>query len=333
MRRNLACATTLITLVSFLASPLPASGNSAIVIDGTTGQLWDLDLSTGQYSNPRGTGLVNAGALRFDSQNNLYALTDQAIYRVNPLTGASTPIPQLWFANFNGVALAWDAATNTMFGSEVLIPDSTVARHHLKINIGIGTEGSHIIGDWFVSQHVADSTFDDQDRLWLLHLGLEQYGYVDSLIEVNETLGNPLSSVRLSQNLCCTAGMDFDPVTQTMYVVNGRFGHPADLYSIDRTNGVLTLIGSDTGPQEPTGMAILLPSRGDLNGDGKVDAADYVAWRKSNGSASSFNVWRANFGTTYAVGTGSSLSNEVPEPSTLLLLVIGAISLLGSRKP
>ena len=35
---------------------------------------------------------------------------------------------------------------------------------------------------------------------------------------------------------------------------------------------------------------------GDYNHDGKVDAADYVVWRKSNGSQSDYNTWRSHFG-------------------------------------
>ncbi|MEX2546100.1 MAG: hypothetical protein WD316_13305 [Phycisphaeraceae bacterium] len=37
---------------------------------------------------------------------------------------------------------------------------------------------------------------------------------------------------------------------------------------------------------------------GDYNGDGVVDAADYVVWRKTDGSAEGYNTWRTNFGAT-----------------------------------
>ena len=40
---------------------------------------------------------------------------------------------------------------------------------------------------------------------------------------------------------------------------------------------------------------------GDFNGDGKVDAADYVVWRKNPGGIYTQNdrtTWRANFGQT-----------------------------------
>jgi hypothetical protein len=331
MLRTIACSSMLITLATFLASPLPASGSSAIVIDRFTGQLWDLDLANGQYSNPRETGLTYPGAVRFNSYGQLYALTNSHIYRVNPTTGASTsvnPFFYLGFEAFNGTGLAWDASTNTMFGSQLLIDDSTVVRHLLKINLGTGY--ASIVGNYFISQHVADLSFDELGNLWLLHLGLEQYGWTDHLYQVDKLTGRIIGTFSLSMNLSGTAGMGFDPATRTMYVVNGGgFGKPAELYSINLTSGVLTLIGSGTGPITPSGLAIV-PLQGDFNGDVKVDGADYVTWRKSGGTQQEYERWRANFGRTAA--SGSSFNSAVPEPSTYLLLGMAAISLLGYRK-
>jgi len=76
----------------------------------------------------------------------------------------------------------------------------------------------------------------------------------------------------------------------------------------------------------------LLP--GDYNGDGVVDDADYVVWRKGLGTTflqSGYDVWRAHYGQT-AAGAGSVLtvsgslstgSLGVPEPS-ILILSLGA---------
>jgi hypothetical protein len=35
---------------------------------------------------------------------------------------------------------------------------------------------------------------------------------------------------------------------------------------------------------------------GDYNGNGVVDAADYVVWRDTGGSQAAYDLWRANFG-------------------------------------
>jgi hypothetical protein len=77
---------------------------------------------------------------------------------------------------------------------------------------------------------------------------------------------------------------------------------------------------------------------GDYNGNGVVDAADYVLWRKGGSlqnevdtpgtvNAADYTAWRARFGNTS--GAGSELSGSaVPEPDTLVLLVAGGIGVV-----
>src|SRR3954468_12922134 len=78
---------------------------------------------------------------------------------------------------------------------------------------------------------------------------------------------------------------------------------------------------------------IFLP--GDFNGNGVVDAADYVVWRKGVGTAytqNDYNIWRAHFGETagsgaagYPLGASAApVSPAVPEPATLVLLIFAA---------
>jgi hypothetical protein len=72
---------------------------------------------------------------------------------------------------------------------------------------------------------------------------------------------------------------------------------------------------------------------GDFNLDGKVDTADYVVWRKSDGSQAGYDEWRTNFGRT--AGSGSSLGGSaVPEPGSLGLglLTLLAMGWLPRRK-
>jgi hypothetical protein len=70
---------------------------------------------------------------------------------------------------------------------------------------------------------------------------------------------------------------------------------------------------------------------GDYNLDGIVDAADYVVWRKTDGTQGGYNAWRANYGLTAASATASSTGNiGVPEANCLLLLSI-AIALLSGQ--
>lgn len=63
---------------------------------------------------------------------------------------------------------------------------------------------------------------------------------------------------------------------------------------------------------------------GDYNADFTVNGADYVVWRKLDGSAVGYDTWRQNFGNT-APGGGSEFGGgAVPEPSCMLLMLAGA---------
>ena len=74
---------------------------------------------------------------------------------------------------------------------------------------------------------------------------------------------------------------------------------------------------------------------GDYNNNGVADAADYVAWRKNEGTTNflpndqiggmigqaQYDHWRTNFGKTLPGGSGLATA-YVPEPSSLVLSVV-----------
>jgi hypothetical protein len=73
---------------------------------------------------------------------------------------------------------------------------------------------------------------------------------------------------------------------------------------------------------------------GDFNDDGKVDAADYVVWRKTDGTQPGYNDWRANFGRTSGSGAAVGAA-AVPEPGSIALFCAATCMLLGlsRRRP
>jgi hypothetical protein len=64
---------------------------------------------------------------------------------------------------------------------------------------------------------------------------------------------------------------------------------------------------------------------GDFNGDGAVNSADYIVWRKTGGSSQEYEAWRTNFGRTNAGGGSTTSTGSVPEPATLSILFFAAL--------
>jgi PEP-CTERM motif-containing protein len=111
-----------------------------------------------------------------------------------------------------------------------------------------------------------------------------------------------------------------------------------DYYDIVSTNLGANVVFSATfnGGQDVYYMR-LTPLPGDWNGDGKVDAADYVVWRNGFGTVFTqdhYNIWRAHFGQIAGSGaadppsrvpaSAEPLSAAVPEPATLILMILAA---------
>jgi hypothetical protein len=69
---------------------------------------------------------------------------------------------------------------------------------------------------------------------------------------------------------------------------------------------------------------------GDYNGNGVVDAADYVVWRNEIGTPAAYNTWRANFGRT-AAGGSLAAGTSVPEPASIALVIAAAFPLVMRR--
>jgi hypothetical protein len=76
---------------------------------------------------------------------------------------------------------------------------------------------------------------------------------------------------------------------------------------------------------------------GDHNGNCKVDAADYVAWRNNMGGfggPGGYTIWRSNFGdvSPMGVGTGATVASAIPEPTAAGLALLGYSSIAASRR-
>jgi hypothetical protein len=101
------------------------------------------------------------------------------------------------------------------------------------------------------------------------------------------------------------------------------------------TGGTLGAMGRLNIDDISAALLAPIPLGGDYNDDGIVDAADYVVWRKNDGTQEGYDDWRTNFGRTSASGqvlpSTAPRSAVVPEPATSILLVL-AIAMNFSRR-
>jgi probable HAF family extracellular repeat protein len=111
-------------------------------------------------------------------------------------------------------------------------------------------------------------------------------------------------------------------------------------------NGMF-IVGGGTNPSGQTeGWVVgLAPLDGSYNGDNKVDAADYVVWRKYAGTTTTlpndphggtigalqYNTWRSNFGDIAGSGAGAGSSSSIPEPATVAMLLTGMVAMFFRR--
>lgn len=105
-----------------------------------------------------------------------------------------------------------------------------------------------------------------------------------------------------------------------------------------QTGSILGTLDSIGGDFE---VRFLVPLPGDFNGDGTVDAADYVVWRNAEGSpagtllgdptgasigSEQYQVWRDNYGSSLASG------DAIPEPAAAWLAGMIAVGLAARRR-
>ncbi len=184
-----------------------------------------------------------------------------------------------------------------------------------------------------------DGLFGDADNVdWTAATTLNGVSYPNGLIFVNEDSGTSNGETwMMSPN-----GSGLTKIADTA---------PTDAATTE-TSGILdisTLVGFKPGSILVTSnqgtassLSVLINPyaalRGDFNGDGIVDGADYVAWRKDLGTTymqDDFDIWREQFSLTSGSAAGTivgSANYAVPEPAITSLLAAAAMVAMSARR-
>jgi hypothetical protein len=163
------------------------------------------------------------------------------------------------------------------------------------------------------------------------------YQYEDRIYRVTFTGATDISQSPLSSGLI---GQSYTAASKTLLwkgQVGGGFGQNMEGLSLgpQLPGGNWSLLGvvDNSGGGDPLSANTLAafslaPSvAGDFNGNGIVDSADYIVWRKGFGTIFAqfdYDIWRTYFGQTAGSGAGTVTNAAVPEPSALLMLILAA---------
>lgn len=224
-----------------------------------------------------------------------------------------------------------DTTIPTGTGPVVISPGATLG--------GFGPVGGNIINNGILDPGLTQnpgwvfrgkSNFTDGDGAqWNIAVGGTLHDYVEIAGNLDLTAFDTLNITRSAGpgSSWVIAGYDG--------VLTGTFDNVTPGYTVDYGTGAGDLI-----------TVTALPVPGDYNNNGLVDAADYVIWRKTNGTATQlqnevsgvtpgqvtqedYDAWRARFGNTSGSGGGAldGSGGSVPEPASVLLILLGVAGL------
>jgi hypothetical protein len=321
---------------------LPVGLQNSGVIDGN-GTIEVPTTNNGGRIRPQGpeallfTGILNNSFL-IDVQSGILEVTgsthnnadidarDGAILRFRSTGLDNNSGAQL--AITSGVVDIFGLVTND-FGGEIAVGGTAVAVFHDAVNNN-GTIFVQPGGEIFMLENLGFSPSA------ALGVGLQAIDETDPDTEPSDAFGQ----VQIS-GAASIAG------TLEVSLLEGYMPMAGDAFQILTAGGGRTgTFASEVLPSLPSGLdwdlaynpnsivlsVISTGLPGDYNLDGRVDAADYVVWRKTDGSQSGYELWRTNFGRTAGLGAGNSATAAVPEPAGILIVLTAASAGLVRRR-
>ena len=181
---------------------------------------------------------------------------------------------------------------------------------------GIGTYDGILINDVITATdtnlhpRTAMGLTGDKSKLFLMTVDGRQPGWSMGMTTVEV-------AQMLQSDYGCSDAINLDGGGSTTMV----FADPTVRILNRPSDGTERLHGNNFGVMA---SPVALLDDGDYNNDGAVVAADYVVWRKNDGTQDEYNTWRANFGEPVGNGSGANVNTTIPEPATWVLLMFAA---------
>ena len=231
------------------------------------------------------------------------------LVKIDPTTAQVTPIGNFGLATGGTMAdLSFDPTTGTLYGigsvggADLYSIDTTTG-----VATKVGDAGFTITEGGGVAVSPTGTVYGTPR--------LANFGTYDKTSGAYTDIANPAKPA-----LGGYGALAFDG--NTLYGLN--LGGPPHLVTIDPTNGNVTDVVPTLTSLDAIAFRPGVPA--DYNGNGFVDAADYVLWRKGDPlqnevdnpgtvSAADYIAWRERFGNGSAAASSLSTAS-VPEPAT-----------------
>jgi hypothetical protein len=296
------------------------------------------------YIGQKGKGPTGAASSSFLARNGL--AYGSHYYLNDTLPALGTPSTNGFFdtSETNGLTVAKleDVDTNPNDPQQAVLGVQESGLFTLDFNLNFGGGSFNAAGSSFsvtkIQNHNnnTDGLFGDADNVdWTAATKLGGVSYPNGLIFVNEDSGTANGETWMMT----PTGSGLTKIADTAPNTDGG--------ATTETSGILdisTLVGYKPGSilvlsnqGTLSSLSVLINPNaalaGDFNGNGRVDGADYVLWRKGLGStytAADYNIWRSQFGQTpSSLGSGAGWPDggTVPEPGAFVLMcwiVVGA---------
>ncbi len=251
MRLHL-CAAALILV--WLSNPYVHAQTGQAIGNDPDGVIYDVDLATGQASNPRLTGIPFLVDVAADEDGEVFGLTtfftppENSVVRIDPYTGQWTLVGATGLSDIREGDLAIHPTTGRIYGIQFL--ESTSGDLFL-FEIDRATGAASSLVEIASPGDLSAMTFDVTGALLVLDTDLEL------LLTIDPTTGDVTDSVALSVPLGRGAGMDIERSTGTIFVADGGDLGTDTLYTLEPATGVLTGVGPLGLPDGLSGLTFL----------------------------------------------------------------------------
>jgi len=321
----------LVLAIAGVADAGTIQAGDLIVVDRGNMTLDDINPTTGALNFVIASGFSNPQGLAINSQGIIFVsdIGTSTIDQVNPTTGMITPFSGMGAGTGPTLDRPFQMAFNS--SGTLYVADGGTPNGNTTAVFAIDTHGNRTL--------VAGNNGSSNNLFaqFLAGLALDSKGNIYAGAPTGHTIYSVASGTATSLSTAATApqGLAFGANGQLL-AINGNPSNPA-IYSINPMHGNASILSDNSGAQSGPAFNVLRGITVAPNGTiyaTDVGNNDIYAVDPSTGDRLlvSSSVGGATGSLTYGIAVYTAVSSAVPEPSSVVLLAVGAAGLILYRK-